>query len=191
MESFKVLVRGTHGVVNMHIIYQCVYEEFDPEQWSWSDYPYKRVINVVNMTVELELDHICRGEEWREMVTKRIRRSDGFILTYAIDDRESFHEVKRHYLRIVDVKGTKNVPIVLCGNRCDLDDQRVVSRTEGEELAKDLGVIFIEASAFANIHINTLFKTLVREIRKKGIPKEQPAKKKKVNKDRDKQCTLL
>ena len=87
------------------------------------------------------------------------------------------------------MRGTKNVPIVLCGNRCDLDDQRVVSRTEGEELAKDLGVIFIEASAFANIHIDTVFKTIVREIRKKAIPKAQLAKKKKVNEDHRKQCT--
>ena len=201
MESFIVLVHGTYGVGSRQIIYQFVYEKlFEPHPIF--EHRHKRVFNVDNKPVELELNHLGKCVMWRDL-DESIQRSDGFVLTYAINDRKSFDEVKERYRRIVHVKRTKNVPIVLCGNRCDLDDQRVVSRTEGEELAKDLGAIFIEASAFANIHINTVFKAIVREIRKKAIPKEQRAgakqsipkeqraEAKKVNKDRDKQCTLL
>ena len=186
MENFRILVRGA-CVGNRHIIHQVIHGycvgEYDP----WID--NKCVINVDDKPVQLQLNHLYGGGDFWPVVRGLMRNCDGFLLTYAINDRESFDEVKEQYRRIVDVRGTKNVPIVLCGNKCDLDDQRVVSRTEGEELAKDLGAIFIETSAFANIRVDAIFKALVREIRKKAIPKEQPAEAK--NKDRDKQCILL
>ena len=62
------------------------------------------------------------------------------------------------------VKETRDVPLVLCGSKCDLESERTVSTSEGEELAQRMGVAFYEISALADINIREMFYTLVREI---------------------------
>ena len=69
------------------------------------------------------------------MRTSYIRQGKGFIIGYAVDDRSSFKEVEEFYNDIIRTKGSSNVPIVICGNKCDLEDRRVISKVEGEELA--------------------------------------------------------
>lgn len=53
-----------------------------------------------------------------------------------------------------------DVIIMLVGNMTDLSDQRQVSVEEGEERAREEGVMFIETSAKAGYNINVLFKKL-------------------------------
>ena len=59
-------------------------------------------------------------------------------------------------MEIQDTEGTgKLPPIILVGNKSDLEDQRMISREEGEAMAKGYGseILFIEASAKANINM--------------------------------------
>ena len=189
MEMFKVLVRGDHIFDNKQMVAQFVCGYFEEGLDPWEDPPCRHRITVDDKPVELKIYHMCLGDDYGPLIQERIGKSDGFLLTYTIDSRESFNYLKRQYHIIVDMLGTKNVPFVLCGMKCEAEDQRVISVTEGEELARDFDASFIEASAFANVRVNAIFKALVREIRKKFILKEQPAKaKKKVKKDR---CALL
>jgi GTPase SAR1 family protein len=97
-----------------------------------------------------------------------MRQGKGFIIVYAIDDRASFEEVEVFHRDLTRTKGTSNVPVVICGNKCDLEDKRVVSKTEGEELAAKLQATFFETSALANINIENAFRALVKETRKQG-----------------------
>ena len=64
------------------------------------------------------------------------------------------------YLCIVqDIDGSgKLPPIVVVGNKCDLEELRVVSQAEGEALSKSFGPssAFMEASAKANIGIDNV-----------------------------------
>ena len=62
-----------------------------------------------------------------------------------------------HFVQDIDETG-KLPPIVVVGNKCDLEEQRVVSQAEGEALSKSFGSssTFIEASAKANIGIDNV-----------------------------------
>ena len=50
--------------------------------------------------------------------------------------------------------------IMVVGNKIDLPDQREVSTEEGQKLASELDVEFIETSAKAGINVKALFKSL-------------------------------
>ena len=57
--------------------------------------------------------------------------------------------------------------MVLVGNKCDLNDSRVVSMEAAKEVAEQLGVEYFETSAKDNINISRTFDTLVDEISEK------------------------
>jgi small GTP-binding protein len=109
-------------------------------------------------------------------------QAKGLLLVYAIDDLVSFEEAKAVHRRVVQKAGTTNIPVVLCGNKCDLEERRTISRVQGEEFAKRLNAEYFETSALANVNIENAFRALIRAMRKCGtIPTSESPK----------QCLLL
>ena len=78
------------------------------------------------------------------------------------------------------------VPMVVVGNKCDLETERQVSQDEGKELAASYGCPWMETSALAEIRCEDCFYELVREIRKDTTPKVTAQKKKSGSK-----CVIL
>ncbi|XP_051767519.1 ras-related protein rap1ab isoform X2 [Ctenopharyngodon idella] len=86
-------------------------------------------------------------------------------------------------LEILDTAGT--VPMILVGNKCDLEDERVVGKEQGQNLARQWNnCAFLESSAKSKINVLDIFYDLVRQINRK-TPVEKKKAKKKSN------CVLL
>ncbi|XP_004406035.1 PREDICTED: ras-related protein Rap-1b isoform X4 [Odobenus rosmarus divergens] len=69
-------------------------------------------------------------------------------------------------LEILDTAGT--VPMILVGNKCDLEDERVVGKEQGQNLARQWNnCAFLESSAKSKINVNEIFYDLVRQINRK------------------------
>ena len=64
------------------------------------------------------------------------------------------------------MKETDKVPIVLVGNKCDMEGERQVSFDQGQTLAQEWGCPFFESSAKAKINNEECFYAVVREVRK-------------------------
>ena len=93
-----------------------------------------------------------------------IRLGQGFVLVYSVTDLGSFKGLNDYYEEIIDIKGTRDVPVVLVGNKCDLESSRKVTTEQGEELARKLNCPFLETSAKNGTHIEDVFAEIVREI---------------------------
>lgn len=106
-----------------------------------------------------------------------MRSGEGFILVFAINSRSSFQEMQGFVTQIKRVKDTDNVPMVLVGNKCDLESERQVSTAEAKEQAKLIGCEFIESSARNGKNVEDAYFMLVKKIRQAG--KESKSKKKK------------
>lgn len=98
-----------------------------------------------------------------------MRWGDGFVIVYDITDRGSFEEVAPLRSLLEDVKKPKNVPLVLVGNKSDLDHVRQVGTEEGERLAAEMACAFYECSACANEGgaVAEAFHELCREVRRR------------------------
>jgi GTPase SAR1 family protein len=64
--------------------------------------------------------------------------------------------------------------MVLVGNKCDLQDQRVITIDQGEDLGKKFGCTFLEASAKTRVNVDQIFHDLIRQINKLSpLPKKE------------------
>ena len=87
-----------------------------------------------------------------------IRSSDILFVIYSVTDRSSFEDVPSIVENIRNLRGDGNsCPIILIGNKIDLEDQREVSEDEGRNLARDLKIRFVETSATDGSNIQQLF----------------------------------
>ena len=116
-----------------------------------------------------------------------MREGKGFLLVYSITSRATFDEVamlRDKILRTKDDENGENIPIVLAGNKCDLEDQRDVTKAEAEKFAKDCNMTFMETSARDKINnVDCFYKVvqLIREMEdKQSANNKQNVKKKKM-----------
>lgn len=99
----------------------------------------------------------CR--RFRSLIPSYIRDSSVAVVTYDITNRASFLNSSK-WIEDVRTERGSDVVIMLVGNKTDLSDKRQVSVEEGEEKAKEEGVMFIETSAKAGYNIKPLFRRL-------------------------------
>jgi signal recognition particle receptor subunit beta/rubrerythrin len=92
------------------------------------------------------------------------RSSDGFILMYSITDPSSLEDLHIIQEQILRQHDTDSYPMVIVGNKIDLEKERSVSTEEGRELAMKCGAAFFECSAKTRVNIDEVVHELVRMI---------------------------
>ena len=76
-----------------------------------------------------------------------MKTGQGFLLVFSITSSSSLAELAGLRDEIIRIKDDENVPIVICGNKADLEDQRSVPRTKGFSISQRWGAPYYEASA--------------------------------------------
>lgn len=70
-------------------------------------------------------------EEYSAMREQYMRTGEGFLLVYSITSRQSFEEIMTFQQQILRVKDKDYFPIIVVGNKCDLEGERQVSKQGG------------------------------------------------------------
>ena len=107
----------------------------------------------------------------KNIITSYYRGAHGILLIYDITDKDSFKSLQ-NWLIEIEKNAHKNVVKVLIGNKCDLDDKRVISYSQGKEFADTYGLKFIETSAKKNSNVNEAFELLSRELINSNVEKK-------------------
>lgn len=118
--------------------------------------------------MRLQLWDTAGQERFRSLTSNFFGRADGFVLTYDISNRPSFDHVIG-WMRDIKTRAPPDCDIVLCGNKSDLDNDRVVTFDEGKQLADEYGVQFFETSALTGHSVEKMFTALATTIKHKRI----------------------
>ena len=108
-------------------------------------------------------------EEYSVMRDQYIRAGEGFLLVYSITSKGSFDELTALHDKIVmvkDVDEDEGYPMVIVGNKCDLEDEREVPLASLQALGESFKCPVFEGSAKERINVTESFIEVVREIRK-------------------------
>ncbi|KAL6056838.1 Ras-related protein R-Ras2 [Balamuthia mandrillaris] len=174
--AFRITVLGGGGVgktaLTMQLVSHHFVEYYDPTIES----SYRQQFLVDDEVAILDILDTAGQEEYTALQSQWIRSGEGFALVYSIDTRTSFDEIEKFRTKILytkDVLEQDAPPMVLIGNKADLDDKREVSTEEGEALAERFKVDFFEASAKTRLNVQESFFTLVRRIRERQNPPQQ------------------
>lgn len=108
---------------------------------------------------------------------KRIRptyvaNSGAGILVFDVTDRDSYDNISNWYNEIKKA-APPDIFLILSGNKIDLEESRVVSRAEGEALANELGLSYIETSAKTGENVNETFKMLALQLIQRFVKAEE------------------
>ena len=115
-----------------------------------------KTIDLGKQTIKIQIWDTAGQEAFLAIARTYYRGAVGALLVYDITRRDSFTHVER-WLEEVKTYGTKNIVIILIGNKADLESQRQVSYEEGQKFAKDNDLLFLETSAKTAFNIQESF----------------------------------
>jgi Ras-related protein Rap-1B len=94
-----------------------------------------------------------------------MKTGQGFLLVFSITSMSSLYELQELREQIRRIKEDDNVPMVLVGNKSDLEDDRAVPRARAFKLSQEWGgVPYYEASARRRANVDEVFVDLCRQI---------------------------
>ena len=103
------------------------------------------------------------------------REGDGFVMVYCIDSKNSFGEMQEIWRQLTMAREEGTFSAVIVGNKCDLEDKRMVATQEGLNLANSWKTPFFETSAKKNLYVNDAFERVISLVIEKKTASKQNA----------------
>ena len=146
--QFKIGTFGESRVGKTSIINQYAHETFNPsEESSYAPSISEKAIEINSEDVLLKLWDTAGQERYMALTKQYFEGLDGILLVYDVTVIESFEKIQ---FWVDTIKGTidiETVDINLVANKVDKKEQRKITKVQGEELAKKLGVDCFDVSA--------------------------------------------
>ncbi|KAI9713487.1 MAG: Ras GTPase [Bogoriella megaspora] len=182
VDEYDPTIEGSHLTISLdlssiisysNLSFQSIYGDLSANerisqltQSSRKSDSYRKQCVIDDEVALLDVLDTAGQEEYSAMREQYMRTGEGFLLVYSITSRQSFEEIQTFQQQILRVKDKDYFPIIVVGNKCDLEGERQVSTQEGNALAASFGCKFIETSAKSRINVDNAFYDIVREIRR-------------------------
>lgn len=123
-----------------------------------------KVVNVDQTRVKLQIWDTAGQERFRSVTHAYYRDAHALLLLYDVTNKTSFDNI-RAWLGEIREYAQDDVVIMLLGNKADAGVERAVRREEGERLAREYNVAFMETSAKSGQNVDLAFLAIARELK--------------------------
>ena len=125
-----------------------------------------KIIEIKNIKYKLLFYDTAGQERFKSLAPNLIKKAHGIIIMYDITNKSSFDSIPEI---LKDIKGEKgnDFPMILIGNKIDLEPDREIKKEEGKDLASKNGIEFFEISNKEGINIQEAGFAIVNKILEK------------------------
>ena len=182
----RIITLGNTAVGKTSLIYKYTENTFSQQHLSTIgiDTKIKETTLENGKEIRVILTDTAGQEQYRSIASNYIKKADGILLVYDITDGQSFEGIKQWASNLKEEK-EDNKPMLLIGNKSDLNDKRVVDNVEGDDFTKTLGngIKFYETSCKTGENVEKAINDLAYQVYAKFI-EENP------NEERDNNIQL-
>ena len=165
-EKINVTVLGKDLVGKKSLVYRYIkYSPPPPEEIGVTlEDRIKTGTKIDDKYCEIEIYILNNDEYYQNYIDRWMDYGDGFLLVFAINDKSSFDLIPSYIESIIKRKHDEAFPMVLVGNKQDLDNNREVSYDTAKQLADSWNMEYIEASAKINLNCDEAFEHLAAKV---------------------------
>ena len=187
--TFKFLIVGDSGVGKSSLLLRFDEDKFSNNFLSTIGIDFRsKVVNIDGTQVKLQLWDTSGQERFKTITHAYYRGAVGVILVYDITDPLTFNNVGM-WINSLKEHATPNILKILVGNKCDLEDSRIITRNRGQKLAEEYDIKFFEASAKNGNKVNEIFKYLAETaLKNKLVPDDPPNTKLRLDEEITRKC---
>nr|XP_046237850.1 ras-related protein ralB-B-like [Scatophagus argus]XP_046237851.1 ras-related protein ralB-B-like [Scatophagus argus] len=186
----KVIMVGSGGVGKSALTLQFMYDEFVEDYEPTKADSYRKKVVLDGEDVQIDILDTAGQEDYAAIRDNYFRSGEGFLLVFSITEQESFTATSEFREQILRVKEEEVIPLLVVGNKSDLEDRRKVSADDAAAKASEWGVQYVETSAKTRANVDKVFFDLMREVRKKKMA-ESKDKNGPSGKKKKKRCCIL
>ena len=156
--SFKVIVIGDSGVGKSCLTNKATNNVFEDNYNATVGFEFFTFnIKMFNKIIKLQIWDTCGQELYRSLITNFYRNSSLAIIVYAINSKTSFDSIEM-WLKELRTHSSPDAKVFLIGNKVDLENERVISKEEGEKFKENNKLnFFLEASAKSGLNAQNIF----------------------------------
>ena len=156
--SFKLIVIGDSGVGKSCLTNNAVKNIFDDSYNATVGFEFFTFnVKINDKIVKLQIWDTCGQELYRSLITNFYRNSSLAVMVYSINSKESFENIEM-WLRELRTHSNPDAKVFLIGNKIDLENERQITKEQGEQFAKDNKINgFMEASAKTGVNAQKIF----------------------------------
>ncbi|XP_072233464.1 EF-hand calcium-binding domain-containing protein 4B [Leuresthes tenuis] len=159
---FKVVLVGNSSVGKTSLLRSFCEGRFHPSTTATVGIDYSvKTITLDNMQIAMQLWDTAGQERYRSITKQFFRKADGVVVMYDVTVEESFKAVHPWIINVQEAAG-EGIPILLIGNKMDMERERAVSFKDAEQLAFENKVMFFEVSAYTGKNVTESLTHLAR-----------------------------
>ncbi len=178
---FKFVVLGDHKVGKTSIVRRFVENKFS------EDYRATIGLNILTHTIEFYGNeiHFSLWDVGAQEYFKRFRKTyyqgaQAAFIVYDLTNKDSFINIEKWFFELKKFIGEKQIPIVIVGNKLDLENERIVDYQSAINKIDDLsqktlkgGLSYIETSALTGDNVEDAFSLISYHYITKSKEKEE------------------
>ena len=119
--------------------------------------------------INVEIMDTAGQERFKSINRTYCKKADCCLLVYDISERNTFIECQTYFNELIKKECSKNVQVIVLGNKTDLEEKRKVSTDEGIKFSEENNYIFMETSCLKNEKVSDAFSTLIEKTYREAI----------------------
>ncbi len=163
----KLLILGDSAVGKTNFLCKLTENKFNQNYMASTAIDIKNTsIKINGKNIKLQIWDTAGQEKYRALTRSFLIKAQGILALYDITNHTSFDNLQS-WLTLIKEECYVDIPVIIVGNKMDLEEKRIVDKEEASEYAKKQNVEFIETSSKTGENVEKTLYMLTEKVLQK------------------------